>query len=75
MPKVKLIAMGSRREDTAYENGSNAGILYSEDVRQCEHGHHSQETKGHTSAAARSEQVCSDLGRTSSDKGEGLVVV
>ena len=55
MPKAELVAMESRREDTAHLFGSNAGRLYSEDVGRCEHEHHLQEVKGLTSAAARSE--------------------
>ena len=47
--------MESKREDTAHVDGSNTGKLYSGDVRRCEHEHHLQETKGHTSAVARSE--------------------
>ena len=55
MPKAELGAMESRTDNTAHAFGSNAGRLYSEDVRQCEHEHHLQEAKGRTSAAARSE--------------------
>ena len=54
MPKVELVAMESRRGDTAHECGSNSAISVTVDVRQCEHEHHLQETEGHTSAAARS---------------------
>ena len=54
MPKMELVAMESRGEDTAHVDGPNAGRSYPEDVRRCEHEHHLQEAKGHTSAAARS---------------------
>ena len=53
MPKVELVAMESRREDTTHECGSNSTISVAVDVRRYEHEHHVQETEGHTSAAAR----------------------
>ena len=62
MPKVELIAMESRREDTAHDCGPNSTISVTVDVRRCEHEHYLQGTEGHTSAAARSNQVCSNLG-------------
>ena len=55
MPEAELVVMESRKEDTAHIFGSNAGKLYSEDVKRCKREHHLQEAKGHTSAAARSE--------------------
>ena len=55
MPKVELVAMESRREDTAHVDGSNSSTLVTEDMRRCEHEHYLQEAKGHTSAAARSD--------------------
>ena len=61
MPKAELVATESRRENKAHICGSNAGRLYSEDVRQCEYENHLQEAKGHTSAAARSKKICSNL--------------
>ena len=55
MPKAELVAKESRREDTAHVFGFIFGILASEDVRRCEHEHHLQKAKGHTSIAARSD--------------------
>ena len=55
MPNAKLGATESRRESKVHICGSNAGRLYSENVRQCEYEHYLQEAKGHTSVAARSE--------------------